>query len=273
MIEIVATGPLATVQDLGRPGYAHLGVGRSGAFDRAALRLANRLVGNSDADAGLELLGGGLTFRLLAAATVALTGALCAGDLDWGRARSLPAGVTISVGPAIDGVRAYLAIRGGLAGPLALGSRSTDSLSGIGPARLTAGDRLTIGPLPVTDVDGASAVRPEPGSPLRVVPGPREDWFAPAAIDRLRSTEWTVRPDSDRVGVRLDGPPLPRLRTGELPSEPTLPGALQVPPDGRPILLGPDAPVTGGYPVIAVVREADLDRAGQLRPGDSVRFG
>jgi allophanate hydrolase subunit 2 len=108
--------------------------------------------------------------------------------------------------------------------------------------------------------------------PLRISVGPRADWFAPEAFDLLRTTVWTVRPDSDRIGVRLDGSPLPRLRGAELPSEPTLPGAVQVPPDGRPIVFGPDAPVTGGYPVLAVLAEADLDAAGQLRPGDAVRF-
>jgi allophanate hydrolase subunit 2 len=106
---------------------------------------------------------------------------------------------------------------------------------------------------------------------LTIVPGPREDWFA-NAITRLTGAEWTVRPDSDRVGIRLDGRPLRRLRDGELPSEATRPGALQVPPDGRPVLFGPDAPTTGGYPVVAVVREVDLDLAAQLRPGETVRF-
>jgi allophanate hydrolase subunit 2 len=107
---------------------------------------------------------------------------------------------------------------------------------------------------------------------LRIVPGPRDDWFTADALDVLTSVAWTVRPESNRIGLRLDGPRLERSREDELPSEPTLPGALQVPHDGRPILFGPDAPVTGGYPVLAVVREADLDHAAQLRPGDEVRF-
>jgi allophanate hydrolase subunit 2 len=107
---------------------------------------------------------------------------------------------------------------------------------------------------------------------LRVVPGPRDDWFAADALEVLTSTAWTVRPESDRIGLRLDGPRLARSRAEELPSEPLLAGAVQVPPDGRPILFGPDAPVTGGYPVLAVVREGDLDGAAQLRPGDRVGF-
>jgi biotin-dependent carboxylase-like uncharacterized protein len=273
MIEVIETGPAASVQDLGRFGYAHLGVGRSGAFDRAALKLANRLVGNPAGAAGLELLGGGLRLRLVDAATVALTGAPCAGELDWGRARSLPAGAVVSIGTPTEGVRAYLAVRGGLAVASTLGSRSTDRLGRLGPAPLARGDRLPIGADPGTEVDGVTAVPPRFGGVLRVVAGPRADWFDASALATLTSTGWVVRPESDRIGIRLDGPPLPRVRGEELASEPTRPGALQVPPDGRPILLGPDSPVTGGYPVIAVVRDADLDFAAQLGPGQTIRFG
>jgi biotin-dependent carboxylase-like uncharacterized protein len=271
VIEVIATGPLATIQDLGRPGYAHLGVSRSGAFDRAALRLANRLVGNDQGAAGIEILGGGLVLRLAHAATLALTGAQCDGDLPWGQSVTLSAGQRVRVGDATQGLRAYVAVRGGVDVALQLRSRSTDSLSGIGPAPLRAGDVLALGPPSRPDVSGALAVA-QPSRVLRVIPGPRTDWFDPGALPTLLSVDWVVRPDSDRIGIRLDGPALHRVRPGELPSEPTLPGALQVPPDGRPILLGPDAPVTGGYPVIAVVREGDLDRAAQLRPGESVRF-
>jgi biotin-dependent carboxylase-like uncharacterized protein len=167
------------------------------------------------------------------------------------------------------GVRSYLAVRGGVTVPPVLGSRSTDTLSGIGPAPLRAGDRIPVG-TSGGDVVGASAAEPAPRTVLPVRLGPRDDWFTPAARAALLAATWTVRPESDRVGVRLDGPVLARARPGELPSEPTLPGAVQVPPDGRPIVFGPDAPVTGGYPVIAVV--TDLDPAAQLRPGASVRF-
>jgi biotin-dependent carboxylase-like uncharacterized protein len=269
VIEIVAAGPLATVQDLGRPGYAALGVARSGAFDRTALRLANRLVGNPDDAAAIEVTLGGLAVRLHASATIALTGAVCAGAPDWGAAVSLPAGTNFRLAAPTRGLRSYLAVRGGLAVPPVLGSRSTDTLSGIGPAVLRPGDRLPIGASAGALV-GASAAEPAPRTVLPVRFGPREDWFAPAARAALLTATWTVRPDSDRVGVRLDGPVLTRIRTDELPSEPTLPGAVQVPPDGRPIVFGPDAPVTGGYPVIAVV--TDLDPVAQVRPGDPVRF-
>lgn len=271
MIELVSPGPLCTVQDGGRPGYAALGVARSGAFDRAALRLANRLVGNRPGAAALELTFGGLELIVHDAATVALTGAPCPG-LDPATAVSLPAGTRLRLGPPTAGVRSYLALRGGLALPAVLGSRSTDTLSGLGPAPLRSGDRLPVGTATAGEVAGTAALPVRATAAVRVVPGPRADWFAADAPARLTGTAWTVRPDSNRIGIRLDGPPLARVRSEELPSEPTLPGALQVPPDGHPILLGPDAPVTGGYPVIAVVREADLDAVAQLRPGDPLRF-
>jgi biotin-dependent carboxylase-like uncharacterized protein len=269
MIEVVDPGPLATVQDLGRPGYAALGVARSGAFDRAALQLANRLVGNSDGAAAIEVTLGGLHTRLTAPATVALTGAVCPGAPDWDVAVTLPAGAAIHLDTPRVGLRSYLAVRGGVAVPPVLGSRSSDTLSGLGPAPLRHGDVLPIGTAR-TGVSGASGAPRPFAKELPIRFGPRDDWFTVAARDALCSVEWTVRAESDRVGVRLAGPELTRARPDELPSEAALPGALQVPHDGRPILLGPDAPVTGGYPVIAVV--LDIDPAGQLRPGDTVRF-
>ncbi|HEY2271321.1 MAG TPA: biotin-dependent carboxyltransferase family protein [Jatrophihabitantaceae bacterium] len=271
MIEIVAAGPLTTVQDAGRAGWAALGVPRSGAFDRAAAGLANRLVGNAPDAAVLETTLGGLVVRALGAATVAVTGAPCPGA-DFGVARTLPAGSTLSLGTPAVGLRSYLAVRGGVVVEAVLDSRSTDLLSGLGPLPLRAGDRLPVGPAPCNLPSGAIAAVRMPSGPFRFAAAPRADWFTPAALALLTDSVWTVRSDSDRIGVRLDGPPLPRSRDDELPSEPVLPGALQVPPDGRPILLGPDAPVTGGYPVIGVVAEADLDRAAQVRPGDTITF-
>lgn len=272
MIEIVAPGPLASVQDRGRPGYAHLGVSRSGAADRGALDRANRLVGNDPTAAAVEATFGGLSVRLLVAASVALTGAECPGAPGWNVAVTLPAGSRFTLGPPGSGLRSYLAVRGGIAVPPVLGSRSTDTLGALGPARLRPGDLLPIGSAAAGSVSGEVAAGPSPRSALRVVAGPRADWFRPSALRNLTARVWTVRPESSRAGARLSGPRLKRAVTDELPSEPTLPGAVQVPPDGQPILLGPDAPVTGGYPVLAVVRTADLDAAGQLRPGDEVRF-
>ncbi|MGN6608308.1 MAG: biotin-dependent carboxyltransferase family protein [Jatrophihabitans sp.] len=270
MIEIVAPGPLATVQDLGRVGLAALGVPRSGAFDRAALRLANRLVGNDEAAAAIEFTLGGLVVRCLDAATVALTGARCPGVTRWGEAVTCRAGTTLRFGVPATGLRSYLAVRGGIAVEPVLGSRSTDRLSGLGPPPLAAGALLSVGAAPAGPVaDGFAVPAARPAS-LAVVPGPRNDWFTPAAVDACFATSWTVTAEADRIGIRLDGPHLERAVAGELPSEPMRPGSVQVPPSGHPLIFGPDAPVTGGYPVLAVL----LDPAGpaQLRPGDPVRF-
>lgn len=267
-IEVLATGGLCTVQDLGRPGHAAVGVSRSGAFDRAALMLANRLVGNAEGAAALEVTLGGLVVRLRRACTVALTGAVCEG-LDAAAAVSLAAGTVLGLSRPASGLRSYLAFRGGLDCPPVLGSRSTDTLGRLGPPTVGAGTTLSLGspPRPVPGAVGWPATHP---ATVAVDPGPRTDWFDGDVLAALAGAVWTVRSDSDRVGVRLDGPRLTRTRDDELPSEPTLPGAIQVPADGRPIVFGPDGPVTGGYPVIAVVR--DLDQLAQLRPGEVVRF-
>jgi biotin-dependent carboxylase-like uncharacterized protein len=271
MIEVLATGPLATVQDLGRPGYQHLGIGRSGAADQRAHRLANRLVGNAETAATLEFTLGGLVVRLLQPATVALTGAPCGGGPDWNVALTLPAGARLATGPAKTGLRSYLAVRGGIAIEPVLGSRATDLLAGLGPAVLAAGAKLAVGTDIVGEPSGEPAAEPVvSGAPIRVLPGPRTDWFDDPA--ELFARIWTVQPDSNRIGVRLAGEPLGRKRPGELPPEPMLPGAIQVPPSGQPIILFRDAPVTGGYPVIGVLPAAELDRLAQLRPGDQLRF-
>ena len=270
MIEVLEAGPLTTVQDGGRRGLRALGVPLGGPFDRRAHALANRLVGNSEDAAALELTLGGLAFHCVGPVTIALTGAPCPGAPDWGAAISLPSGVRVRLGSPPVGLRSYLAVSGGFAVPPVLGSRSTDTLSGLGPPPLRPGDRLPVGARR-GQVSGASSVDDvRQSAAIAVRLGPRDDWFGPTARQLLASAEWTVRPESDRVGVRLAGPALERIRTEELPSEPLLPGALQVPPDGRPILFGPDAPVTGGYPVIAVA--LDPSAAAQLRPGDRVRF-
>jgi biotin-dependent carboxylase-like uncharacterized protein len=282
VIELLAAGPLATVQDLGRPGLADLGVSRSGAFDRGALRLANRLVGNDESAAGIEFTLGGLVLRLAGPATIAFTGARC--ELSghrggWNAALSCPAGSVISAGTPVTGLRSYLAVRGGLAVAPVLGSRATDTLSGLGPEVLATGRQLPVGTA-VAGEPGDFAVDPAPatGTPtLRLAAGPRAGWFDADSLRRLFDSPWQLRPDSNRIGTRLAGAAL-RLRpeaeraAAELPSEPTLPGAVQVPPDGQPIVLGPDAPVTGGYPVIAVLPVTELDLLAQLRPGGELRF-
>jgi biotin-dependent carboxylase-like uncharacterized protein len=279
VLSVLDPGPLATVQDRGRPGWASIGVTASGAADRSAADLANRLVGNDPAAAVIEVTAGGLRVRAERTVLVAVTGApvpVVAG----GRAApfnaplTLPAGAVLVLGRPALGLRSYLAVRGGVDVPPVLGSRSTDTLSGLGPPPLRPGDRLPVGALaaeePVVDV---AAVRPPSTRPvLHVLPGPRRDWLEPAAWTALTGSEWTVTAQSDRVGLRLAGPPLPRAREEELPSEGLVPGAVQVPRDGAPVLFLTDHPVTGGYPVLAVVAAADLPAAAQLRPGDVVRF-
>jgi biotin-dependent carboxylase-like uncharacterized protein len=275
-LEVLATGPLATVQDLGRPGLAAVGVGHSGAADRGSLRLANRLVGNEEGAAAVEVTLGGLSVRALRPVTVAVTGAVC--PMDVGAVNAvvhLAAGRRLTLGTPAAGLRSYLAVRGGIAVPEVLGSRSYDVLAGLGPAPLAVGDVLPAGaasgPPPCADL--APVAPPTAGEVvLRVRPGPRDDWFSPAALRELLSATWTVGAASDRVGMRLDGPALERVVEGELPSEGMVPGALQVPPGGRPVLFLADHPVTGGYPVVAVVLRADLDRAAQSRPGQTLRF-
>ena len=279
MIEVIAPGAFTTVQDLGRSGLAALGVGASGAADRRSLRLANRLAGNDEGAAALEMTFGGLRARFEALTRVALTGAAC--DVTVGGrplAMHAPewvdAGEELRVAAPASGVRTYLAVAGGIAVELVLGSRSTDTLASLGPPPLSEGDRLPVGRAvgepPAADVAPAADL---PSSPvLRVGPGPREDWFTEAALDALVESAWTVTPRSNRVGLRLDGPALERAREGELPPEGMVDGALQVPPEGRPVLFLADHPVTGGYPVIAVVAEEDLPLAAQARPGTVLRF-
>ncbi|MFB4265452.1 biotin-dependent carboxyltransferase family protein [Nonomuraea sp. GTA35] len=271
MIEVVTPGPYATVQDLGRPGHAHLGVPRSGAADAPSLRLANRLVGNAESLAGIELTFGGARLRFLDGAWAALAGAPLAGA-DMGAPFWVPPGGELRLGAPAWGLRTYLAVRGGIAVEAVLGSRSTDSLSGLGPEPLRAGTLLPVGP-----PEGAISVdlAPLPGpraAVLRVLPGPRDDWFVPEAMAELCGQAYTVTQDSNRVGVRLRGPRLERAKEGELPSEGMVAGAVQVPPSGQPIVFLTDHPPTGGYPVIGVVRGADLPVLAQLRPGEEVRF-
>ena len=277
---MIEAGLLATVQDLGRPGHAALGVARSGALDRAALRAGNRLVGNPEGAAGIEITMGGFRARAATRLWFAVTGAWGPVTLD-GRpvdpytAHEWPAGAELHVDWAEHGVRAMLAVRGGVAGPRVLGSRSTDVMAGLGPDRLAAGAHVEVGPDPAAPVPVAPTATwgaPPDEIELRLAPGPRSDWFDDDARVALFDGEWTVAADADRVGVRLDGPVLTRRRAGELPSEGMVPGALQVAPTGRPTVLLADGPVTGGYPVIAVVADADLDLLAQARPGSRIRF-
>ncbi|MFJ7269474.1 biotin-dependent carboxyltransferase family protein [Streptomyces sp. NPDC099050] len=289
-LEVVRAGALTTVQDLGRPGYAHLGVPRSGALDSGARGLANRLLGNPPGAAVLETTVDGVGLRAVGGAvTVAVTGAPCAVRVcgrpaAWGAPVLLRAGAELEVGRAESGVRGYVAVRGGFAVEPVLGSRSTDLLSGLGPPVLAAGALLPVGaagPDPVAGVDALAAPGPpsELVLPLRL--GPRADWFtAESVTGRLLRATYRVSAASNRIGLRTEGPALVRARGGagggelerELPSEGMVLGAVQVPPDGQPVVFLADHPVTGGYPVVGVVAGAALDAVAQVGPGCAVRF-
>jgi biotin-dependent carboxylase-like uncharacterized protein len=276
VIEIVRPGLEATVQDRGRVGFAHLGVPRGGAADRGSLDLANRLLGNDPEAAAVEFLLGGFAVRLNTPTPFVLTGAPVAATLDgvpvatavWGYAR---AGQLLEAGRAESGLRTYLGVAGGIATAPVLGSRSTDTLSGVGPAVLAAGDRLPVGPAPsrpgtAADVVRGSVVATDP-VPLRFRWGPRADWFTAAARRRLVDTTWTVSSEVDRAGARLLGPTLDQADDRQLPTEGMHPGSVQVPASGQPIVLLANHAPTGGYPVIGVVSGADLPVLAQLAPG------
>lgn len=278
-VEIIDPGPLALLQDGGRPGHLADGISRSGAFDAPAAALANRLVGNDEDEATIEVALGGFRARTHADVWVAFAGTDA--ELSIGGRRVDPyvatawhAGDVLELRPYRNGLRGYLAVRGGFEVPRVLGSAATDTLSGIGPARLAPGVRVRVGtaarPVPPLDIRpwGPPPSRVE----LRVAPGPRRDWLTPAAQRALFASAWFVSATADRVGVRLDGPRLEWQQSGELPSEAVLPGAIQMPPSGQPIVFGPDAPATGGYPVVGVVVADDLPLLAQARPGTVVRF-
>ncbi|GGL61823.1 allophanate hydrolase [Streptomyces fumigatiscleroticus] len=278
-LTVVRAGALTTVQDAGRRGHAHLGVPRSGALDAPAMRLANRLLGNGPDAAVLETTLTGCALRPDRPVTVVAGGAPCPVTVDgrpvaWGTPVRVPAGALLDVGTVSAGVRTYLAVAGGVAVDPVLGSRSADLLSGLGPAPLRDGDVLPVGaPGRQPALPGAA---PWPAPPAELVlpvrPGPRADWFAPAALRTLLSATYRVSPHSNRIGLRTEGPPLARAVTGELPSEGMVLGAVQVPPDGRPVVFLHDHPTTGGYPVIAVVGEPALAAAAQAAVGTPVRF-
>lgn len=314
-LEVVDPGPLLTVQDLGRRGWAHAGVPPAGAADRGSAALANRLVGNPPGAAVLESTFGGCRLRLRADRVLAVTGAAAELTVDGLPARRhaglpLPAGSEVSVGRAADGTRVYIAVAGGLDVEQVLGSRSTDTLSGLGPPPLRPGDRLALGPLPAAAgatgagraggtgagraggalagrVGGAGAGRAGgalAGSGVTRLPGrsrsvevrarlgPRSDWLSTAGLEVLAGSGFVVGGSSDRTGIRLDGPPVGLSRAGSLPSEGMVAGAVQLPPDGRPIVLLRNHPTTGGYPVVAVVEDEGVDALAQVAPGDTVRF-
>jgi biotin-dependent carboxylase-like uncharacterized protein len=276
-VTVVRPGALATVQDLGRPGWAHLGVPRSGALDPVAHALASRLVGNDPSAATVETTLDGVALRATAALTVAVTGARAAVLVNgrpaaWGIPLSLRAGDVVEVGRATAGVRSYVAMGGGVAVPPVLGSRATDLLSGLGPPPLAAGQSLRLGEPQGQASALDMAPYPEPGGPieLAVHPGPRRDWLSQEAAERLFGQTYRVAPQSNRVGLRLRAEPLARQRAGELPSEGIVWGGIQLLPDGQLVVFLADHPTTGGYPVIGVIDASGASACAQARPGAEV---
>ena len=289
MLRVVEAGLHSTIQDRGRFGWAHLGVRVSGAADALALAAANLLVGNEPEAAAVEmtLLGG--AFAVEADVLVGLAGADMAASvpeesrsLSPGASYRLHAGTTLTFAAASDGARTYLAVAGGLAVPLALGSAATDPTAGLGGIEgraLRVGDRLAFGPSQARAErawpDGLPASGITDGvvpTTLAIVPGPHLDVLPGETANALAAAVWTVSARADRVGLRLEGVPLTGAAALDLVSLPMLPGAVQLPPGGLPIVLMPDAPTVGGYPVPAVIAESDRHIAGQLRPGDSIAF-
>jgi KipI family sensor histidine kinase inhibitor len=280
----------ALVQDLGRPGHAAIGITTSGALDREALQSANRAVGNPQNLAALEIAFGNFAFECTDHTVVACAGALtpitiirASGEIfeaSIDEAIALQPGDGVSIGYPTRGVRTYLAVRGGFQVRESLGSSSRDVLAALGPAPVVKGSILPIGSTGQVPPNGPVTVcseRPLPRSGdlvvLDVFLGPRADWFTEEALQLLINQSWRVTPQSNRVGLRLHGEKtLTRRITHELPSEGMTSGAIQVPHDGQPVLLLADHPVTGGYPVIAVVAEHHCDLAGQLPPAAEVRF-
>ena len=269
-VTVLETGLLTTVQDAGRPGQASLGVGPSGACDLASYRLANRLVGNPEGAAVLEVTYGGLRLRAGGDVVVVTTGARGGGSWHHNAPTTLRSGDELVLGAPASGLRTYVAVRGGFDVDAVLGSCATDTMSGLGPDVLAPGDVLAVGAsdLPMPGVDLAPVTEPEAGDvTVLVTPGPRRDWFPDEAWASLTGQHWTVTSDSNRIGLRLEGDAHERIRAEELPSEGLVRGALQVPPSGKPVLFLADHPVTGGYPVIGYVADVDVDRCAQLRPG------
>ena len=279
---VLAAGMLDLVQDLGRPGYARFGVPQGGAADPGALIQANRLVGNSLQAAGLELVLRGPALAFPEGGVVALTGADMAAVRDSGLAAPryqtlwLHPGEVLRLGTVRGGCRAYVGVGGGIATEPVMQSRATFTAGGFGGFAgrpLRPGDRLPLGPPPFPPPYARLPLpAPEDDRVVRVIPGPQGSAFDDSALVHFYGGEFRVSGSSDRAGLRLEGPRLRAPGGGRGPSQALLPGAVQVPPDGRPILLAWDGPVTGGYPVIAGVISADLPRLAQLAPGGRISF-
>lgn len=283
VLHVIRPGLLTTVQDLGRYGHQDSGVPVAGPMDVFSHRLANQLAGN-DADAAtLEITLIGPEIGVDTGATMAISGAHFEVTCDdrpvpMGTSFEMRAGQRLKFGRLLQGARAYLAVAGGVQTPPVLGSRATHVVSrmgGLDGRPLAAGDRVPIAaPAPPHRPRKAPGLTlPTKGRALlRVVPGPQDHWFERDALKTIAGVSFRISPSSNRMGYRLQGPPLPRVHEGELISEPVGLGAIQVPAAGEPILLMADRQTAGGYPKIGHVIGADLPLAGQLAPGDFIEF-
>jgi len=283
-IQVQAPGLLTTVQDLGREGFGPIGVSPSGAADPVSLRLGNRLVGNAESAAGLEmtLLGG--TFLFTQGAILALTGSDFGATLDGaaiaiGASFEVAPGQTVRLGPTRSGARCYLCVHGGIAVAPFLRSASTHVLSGLGGFNgrpLRERDELRIGSATKhfrkRTIAANILQRLSSRKILRVTPGPQVDWFSESSLRAFYAATYRVGEQSNRMGLRLDGTPVYQRDTREMLTEGVSLGAVQVPAGGSPIILFVDQQTTGGYPKIANVISTDLHRVGQLRPRDEIRF-
>jgi len=280
VLRIDSVGVQATVQDLGRPGHAAIGVTAGGAADRTSLQRANRIAGNPPDAAAIEIVAGMFSAIALADTIVALAGAPAPLRIN-GRAVATETAVRLGTGDRIEldqpptGLRSYLALAGGVSGELLLGSRSSSPSMGLGRVPLRPGEIVSVAGTGNEPAVGDAFGRWHQGLRLvSAVPGPRDEAFDEDTLESLFATTWRAGNELDRVGIRLDGPPLvPRPDVAAtMASEPVVRGAIQVSPDGRPTVFLADHPVTGGYPVIAVVADGDTDELAQLRPGDELRF-
>lgn len=283
-ILVQAAGLFTTVQDRGREGFGPLGVSASGAADAISLRIGNRLAGNAEGAAALEMTLVGGAFFFERDAVIAVTGADLGPSLDgiplamWSSAE-VKAGQTLALGTSRSGARSYLCVEGGIAVEAFLGSASTHVLSGLGGFEgraLRKRDRLEIGAassLPRKRTLSPQALeRLRPRNVLRVTEGPQSDWFGKSAWETLCGSTFRVSEQSNRMGIRLEGPRVPIDARREMITEGVSLGAIQVTPSGQPIILFVEQQTTGGYPKIANVISADFHSLGQLRPRDEVRF-
>ncbi|MDW6004393.1 5-oxoprolinase subunit C family protein [Vibrio mangrovi] len=284
MIEVIQAGPVVTVQDLGREGYRHHGVSRAGALDGLALTIANRLVGNPDNTAGLEMMFGATTLLFEKDVCFALTGSDCFAVLDGtpvypGWRCHAQAGQILRLSAPKQGLCAYLAVRGGISVPPVMGSAATDLQAGFGGVDgrpLRKGDRLLLEenrqPAQVDLSEKVGVLLPTAEAVIRVCAGPEAGMYSVHARKQFFSSAWKISVSSNRMGFRLEGSPIAETLDGNLLSHAVFPGVIQIPPDGQPIILAAEGQTSGGYPRMAVVIDSDLWRLGQLRPGEMIYF-